>query len=52
MARHETMNKRFKKFRVLSGTFRHDLEFHQICFYAVAAITQMKIQHDEPLYEL
>ena len=31
-ARHETINRRFKKFSVLSKRFRRDRSKHQICF--------------------
>ncbi len=51
MARHETVNKRIvKQFRILSDTFRHDIDKHQICFYAVCNLTQLMLINGEPLY--
>ena len=50
-ARHESVFKRMKQFRVLKTKFRHDLSLHQYCFRAVAAIVQMNIKTDEPLFE-
>jgi hypothetical protein len=44
-ARHETINSRLKYFKVLSGTFHHELEKHGTCFMAVANITQLNIMH-------
>lgn len=48
-ARHETVNGRFKKFRVLRDTFRHDRSKHSVCFHAVASITQLQMD-SEPLF--
>ncbi len=48
-ARHETVNKRLKQFKVLKE-FRHEIDFHQSCFDAVAVITQLGIENGEPLY--
>ena len=52
MARHETVNKRLKQFRVLQNCFRHELDKHQMCFYAVSNLTQLMIMNGEPLYEV
>jgi len=52
MSRHETINERLKEFRVLSSRFRHDISLHQMCFLAIVNITQLKIHHGEPLFEL
>lgn len=49
-ARHETFNGRLKRFGVLKTPFRHSLEFHGTCFYAVAVITQISLLH-EPLFD-
>ena len=43
-ARHETINRRFKQFHVLQDVFRHDLTKHQVCFFAVANVTQIMIE--------
>lgn len=51
-SRHETVNKRFKQFSVISGVFRHDVDLHGKCFHAVANLTQMAIQRDEPLFQV
>lgn len=48
MAKHENVNKRLKEFEVLKAKFRHNIiEMHQRCFYAVATITQLKIQESK-----
>jgi hypothetical protein len=41
-ARHETVNGRLKKWNVLSHLCRHDVSFHQMCFVAIATITQLE----------
>ena len=50
--RHETVNRRFKIFEVLSKPFRHTLEKQSACFRAVAVITQLNIRHGAPLFEV
>jgi hypothetical protein len=50
LARHETVNKRFKDFVILREIYRHDLDFHIYCFQAVANIVQLNIQHGHPLF--
>lgn len=52
LARHETVNGRLKKFNLLNSPFRHTLEFHSVCFYAIANIVQMAIENGEPLFKL
>lgn len=39
MSRHETMNKRMKDWACLKKVFRHRVELHPLCFYAVANIS-------------
>lgn len=51
-ARHETVNSRFKNFRVLSDTFRHDISLHGVCFHAVANISHIMTKLGNPLFEL
>ena len=53
LARHETVNKRFKQWGCLKQVFRHshDLAYkHASVFRAVAVITQLAIEDGEPLY--
>lgn len=52
MARHETVNKRFKQFAVLRHAFRHEHSFHTECFYAIAFITELSIRNGETLFEI
>lgn len=52
MSRHETVNMRLKYFSVLSHVFRHKLHLHPRCFHAVANLTQIMIQNDEPLFSI
>ena len=49
-ARHETINRRFKIFKALSTTFRHDRNKHSICFEAAVATTQLEIMNDRPAF--
>jgi hypothetical protein len=42
-ARHETINRRLKSFRVLSTCFQHGFEFHLNCFHVVLIVTQIHI---------
>ena len=51
-ARHETVNKRFKQFGVLSAVIRHDMTKHSTVFYAVVLLTQLAIEDGEPLFQV
>ena len=48
--RHEHVNKRLKQFQVLQQRFRHPVEKHKGCFTAVAVLTQISIENQEPLH--
>lgn len=50
MARHETVNRRFKQFQATKQVFRHDISKHPIVFHAVANLTQLMIENGHPLY--
>lgn len=52
MARHETVNKKLKQFKILSEKYRHSLERHPMCFHAIVNITQISINYGEKLYSL
>jgi hypothetical protein len=41
--RHETVNRRFKKWKILSDVFRHDLGMHGRVFSAIVVISQLAI---------
>lgn len=49
-ARHETVNMRMKRFRVLTSKYRHQLKKHGICVNAVAQLAQLNIIVEEPLF--
>lgn len=50
-ARHETVNRRLKQFNALHRTFRHNVSRrHSSVFRAVANITQLMIENNEPLF--
>lgn len=52
-ARHETVNKRLKDFKVLGpNRFRHDPIFHSSCFRAVAVITQLSFENGAPPFQV
>jgi hypothetical protein len=52
LARHETVNRRIKQFRCMSNRFRHELHLHPRFFNAVVNLTQLLIEHGEPLYSV
>ena len=52
LAKHETFNGRLKCFGVLSQTYRHDVDKHELVFNAVAVIVQAQLMHGHPLFEL
>ena len=52
LARHETVNKRLKQFKVLKEQFRHPLHKHKDCFYASAAATQVMFNRGEKPYKV
>lgn len=51
-ARHETFNKRFKKWGILKNIFRHSLEKHSIVFIEVVVITQVSINNGDLLFKI
>ena len=51
-ARHETVNGLFKVFGALSGRFRHHISKHGVIFRAVCSITQIKIMHEQPIFQV
>ena len=50
--RHETCNRRFKHWGALQNTFRHSAKDHEFVFTAIAVITQIEIENDEPLFQV
>jgi hypothetical protein len=44
MARHETINRRFKEFAILGSKYRHEEEKHGEIFHAVATLVQIDIE--------
>jgi hypothetical protein len=52
-ARHESVNKRFKRFRCLLDRFRHSpLDKHEPIFTAVCVIVQYQMDLGQPLFEI
>ena len=47
---HETCNKRFKQFAILSSRFRANIDWHQQVFHAVVVLTQISIEEGSPLW--
>ena len=47
-ARHETINSRFKRFKVLSTPFRHGVESHEAVFAAIACAVQCDLEVHPP----
>ena len=52
MARHETVNARLKQFGVLKQVFRHSVDKHSECFFAVVNIVELVIENNSPLFEI
>ena len=50
--RHETVNRRFKQWKSLGGTFRHGIERHGKVFNAIAVITQIDIRTGNPPFQV
>lgn len=50
--RHETLNRRFKQWQILSQRYRHDLNLHGKIFRAIAAITQIDIRAGNPPFQV
>ena len=51
-ARHETANRRFKQYGVLSQTCRHKLHRHGTFFQALANADQLAFMVDQPLFDV
>jgi hypothetical protein len=51
-AHHETLNGLLRNWRILSQVFRHDIQRHGDVFWACAVITQLTIEHGEPLFSV
>jgi hypothetical protein len=50
--RHEGFNRRIKIFKVLSETFRNNIDKHQCAFEAVCVIVQYEMENGYPLFEV
>lgn len=50
-ARHETLNGRLKDYRILSDTFRYDVDNHVFVFEAVLVLVQYAMDHDHPIFD-
>ena len=48
--RHEAVNRRFKQWGILHRVFRHQVDKHQDCFFAVAVMTELSLENCEPLF--
>ncbi len=52
-SRHETVNARFKRFKILNEKFRHEVKKHKAVFNAIAVITQLEIESGlKPLFHV
>jgi hypothetical protein len=48
-ARHGTVNKRLNQFNCLKNLFRHKVQKHGACFWAVTVLTQLALKLGEHL---
>ncbi|KAG7366458.1 hypothetical protein IV203_029128 [Nitzschia inconspicua] len=51
-SRHETINKRFKQWRIMKNIYMGSIEHHGGFFRTVAIVTQLCIEHGEPLFSI
>ena len=51
-SRHENVNSRLKFFNILTIRYRHDLDMHGRCFYAVTNLVQLILKNESPVFEL
>ncbi len=49
-SRHETLNGRFKCWKILKQTFRHEVALHGLVFWAISVIIQLAIDGGEKLF--
>lgn len=49
MSRHEAVAKRLRLFQILKVSYRHELEKHNMVFHAIVNLTQLMIEHEEPI---
>ena len=52
LARHETINRRFKQWSVLSERFRHSENLYGPIFAAIAIITQIEIENGAHVWDI
>jgi hypothetical protein len=52
MARHETINRRFKEFAILGGRYRHEEHKHGEIFRCIAVLVQIDIEHGNLSFEI
>lgn len=52
MARHETINRRFKEFAVLGSRYRHEEQKHGEIFRCIAVLVQIDIEHGNLSFEV
>lgn len=45
---HECINGRFKMFNCLQNRFRHSIEKHNLCVFAIANIVQLELENNIP----
>ena len=51
LMRHETINRRFKQFKILSDKFWHDVRKHESVFRAVLVLTQIEFDIGEKPFD-
>ena len=51
-SRHEQFNERIKNWHSMNGKFRHSVEKHGTCFYCIALLTQLAIEHGEEIFSV
>ena len=50
--RQQTINKRFKQLGILKQCYRHDPNKHHDIFAAIAVISQLAVQNENPLFDV
>jgi hypothetical protein len=51
-ARHEMLNRRQKKWGILSQVYHHNIMWHGNVFRVCAVVMQLTIENDEPMFNV
>lgn len=52
LARHKTVNRRFKQFGVLKQVFCHHIGVHRVVFASIVVINQLSVNNGKKLFQV